>query len=342
MYLTSDNASGVAPEVMAALARANQGYAPSYGADDIMDRLRGRIRDLFEAPEAEVYLVATGTAANALSVALYCAPWATCFCHSRAHIVEDECNAPEFFAHGARLSQVPGAHGRIDPEALHRTIGAAGGAVHHPQRGMLSLTNVTERGTVYSVAQVNELTAIAKGFGLPVHMDGARFANAIVATGATPAEMTWRAGVDILSFGGTKNGLMGVEAVVMFDPARAHEFELRRKRGAQLFSKHRYLSAQFEAYLTDDLWLRLARQANAAASRLARGLATVEGVDFVDPVEANILFTEWNAGGHAALARAGATYYDMPAGPGREGARLVTSWSTTDDDVDAFVAALKR
>lgn len=342
MYLTSDNASGAAPEVMAALARANQGYAPSYGADEIMDRVRGRIRDLFEAPEAEVYLVATGTAANSLSVALYCPPWATCFCHTRAHIIEDECNAPEFFAHGARLSQVPGAHGRIDPEALQRTIGAAGGAVHHPQRGMLSLTNVTERGTVYSVAQVNELAAIAKGFGLPVHMDGARFANAIAATGATPAEMTWRAGVDILSFGGTKNGLLGVEAVVMFDPARAHEFELRRKRGAQLFSKHRYLSAQFEAYLTDDLWLRLAHKANAAAARLAKGLATVEGVEFVDPVEANILFTEWNTGGHAALARAGAAYYDMPAGPGREGARLVTSWSTTDDDVDAFVAALKR
>lgn len=341
MYLTSDNSSAVAPEVMAALARANQGYAPSYGTDEIKDRLRGRIRDLFEAPEAEVFLVATGTAANSLSIGLYCAPWATCFCHSRAHIIEDECNAPEFFSYGARLSQVPGAHGRIDPAALKRIIGAAGGAIHHPQRGMLSITNVTERGTVYSVDQVNELAAIAKGFGLPVHMDGARFANAIVATGASPAEMTWRAGVDILSFGGTKNGLMGVEAVVMFDPAQAREFELRRKRSAHLFSKHRYLSAQFEAYLTDDLWLRMARQANAAAARLAKGLATVDGVEFIDPPEANILFVEWPAGGHARLARAGARYYDGEAAPGREAARLVTSWSSSDDDIDAFVAALR-
>lgn len=341
MFFTSDNSAPVAPEVMAALIRANEGYARSYGADEIMGRVRGLIRDTFEAPEAEVFLVATGTAANALSVGLLTPPWGTVFCHSHAHIEEDECNAPEFFSHGAKLVTVPGPHGRIDPETLRKTIGAAGGSIHNAQKGMLSVTNVTERGTVYSVAEVNELAAIAKSYGLPVHLDGARFANSIAATGATPAEMTWRAGVDVLSFGGTKNGLMGVEAVVLFDPALAWEFELRRKRGAHLFSKHRYLSAQMEAYLTDGLWLRLATQANAAGARLARGLAAIPGAELTEPVEANILFPEWDAGGHQRLQRAGAVYYDLPAHPGREAARLVTSWSTTEADVDAFLSVLR-
>ncbi|MFT4151177.1 MAG: beta-eliminating lyase-related protein [Paracoccaceae bacterium] len=341
MFFTSDNAAAVAPEVMAALARANEGYARSYGADEIMGRVRGLIRELFEAPEAEVYLVATGTAANALTVGLLCPPWGTVFCHAHAHIEEDECNAPEFYSHGAKLMPLAGAHGRIDPATLRAAVNTAGGSVHNAQRGMLSLTNVTERGTVYTVAQIAELAAIARGHGLPVHLDGARFANALAATGATPSEMTWRAGVDVLSFGGTKNGLMGVEAVVLFDPAHAWEFELRRKRGAHLFSKHRYLSAQFEAYLQDDLWLRLAARANAACARLAEGLSTIGGLRFIDPAQANIIFAEWDTGGHARLQRAGAVYYDMPAPPEREAARLVTSWSTTDADVDAFVDALR-
>ncbi len=251
MFFASDNTSGVPPEILTALAKANEGYAPSYGNDPIMARVRDRLREIFEAPEAAVYLVATGTAANALAMSIACPPWAAVFCHRSAHVAEDECGAPEFFTGGAKLVLVEGAHGKMTPETLAAALARTGASgVHGVQRGMLSITNVTEAGTVYSVAEVAALTALAKAQNLPVHMDGARFANALVATNASPAEMTWKAGVDILSFGGTKNGLMGVEAVVLFDPAKAWEFELRRKRGGHLFSKHRYLSAQMDAYLT--------------------------------------------------------------------------------------------
>ncbi len=245
MWFTSDNASGAAPEVMAAVARANEGYARSYGADALMDRARDLVREVFEAPEAAVYLVTTGTVANALSLSLLTPPWGSVFCHTHAHIAEDECGAPEFYSHGAKLTLIPGAHGRMEAGALEAAILRAKGAgVHGVQPGALSITNVTEAGTVYSVAEIAELAGVARAHGVPVHLDGARFANALVATGATAADMTWRAGVDVVSFGGTKNGCMGVEAVVIFDPAKAWEFELRRKRAGHLMSKHRFLSAQ--------------------------------------------------------------------------------------------------
>lgn len=342
MWFTSDNASGAAPEVMAAVAAANAGYARSYGADALMDRVRDQIREAFEAPEAAVYLVATGTAANALSLSLFCPPWGTVFCQTHAHIAEDECGAPEFYMHGAKLTLVGGLHGRMDPELLEAAIAKARSAgVHGVQPGAVSITNVTEAGTVHSLAEIAELAGVARAQGLPVHLDGARFANALVATGATPAEMTWKAGVDVLSFGGTKNGCLGVEAVVIFGPARAWEFELRRKRGGHLFSKHRFLSAQMAAYLQDGLWLRLAAHANAMGTRLARGLGTMPEVSLVHPVEANMLFPEWPEGVHARLEAAGAAYYPFPAPMGRERARLVASWSTTKADVDGFLAALR-
>ncbi|MEY4984684.1 MAG: hypothetical protein RIR62_2950, partial [Pseudomonadota bacterium] len=237
MFFTSDNASGVPPEVMAALHCANEGFQRSYGADDIMARVTARVREVFDAPEAVVHLVATGTAANALAIASHCPPWGAVFCHRHAHIAEDECGAPEFYAGGAKLVLVDGAHGRMTPDTLAQALAVTGDSgVHGVQRGMLSLTNVTEAGTVYTPSEIAALTALARAHGLPCHLDGARFANALVATGATPAEMTWQAGIDVLSFGGTKNGLLGVEAVVFFDPARAWEFELRRKRGGHLFS----------------------------------------------------------------------------------------------------------
>jgi threonine aldolase len=223
---------------MAAVTAANAGYARSYGADPFMDRARDQIREIFEAPEAAVYLVATGTVANALALSLYCPPWGAVFCHQHAHITEDECGAPEFYMHGAKLALVHGAHGRMDPVALEAAIGKAkGSGVHGVQPGAVSITNVTEAGTVHSVAEVAALAGVARAHGLPVHLDGARFANALMATGATAAEMTWKAGVDVVSFGGTKNGCMGVEAVVIFDPAKAWEFELRRKRGGGVFVK---------------------------------------------------------------------------------------------------------
>ncbi|MBZ4688834.1 MAG: low specificity L-threonine aldolase [Cereibacter sp.] len=339
MFFASDNASAVPPQVMAALAAANEGFAMPYGRDPIMTQVRDRIREIFEAPEAAVYLVATGTAANSLALATLCEPWSATFCHSAAHIQMDECGAPEFYGSG-KLVLVEGAHGKIDPVALDAAIRtASGGGVHGVQPAALSLTNVTEAGTVYSPAEVARLCAIAKAQGLACHMDGARFANALVAVGCTPAEMTWKAGIDVLSFGGTKNGLMGVEAVVLFDPQKAWEFELRRKRGAHLFSKHRYLSAQMQGYLQDDLWLDLAARANAAAARLAEGLAAA-GATLLHPVDANMIFATLPRAAHERAQAAGAVYYPMAETPDGVTARLVCSWSTTEADVDAFLGAL--
>lgn len=337
MRFASDNTSGAAPEVMAAILKANEGYERSYGADAAMERVTDLVRNLFEAPQAEVRLVATGTAANALAIATHVQPWDGVFCHRHAHIAEDECNAPEFYS-GAKLVLVPGEHGKMTSDTLGHALATTGeSGVHGVQRGMLSLTNVTEAGTVYTPAEIASLTALAKSRGIPSHLDGARFANALVATRATPAEMTWKAGIDVLSLGGTKNGCLGVEGVVLFNPARAWELELRRKRGGHLFSKHRFLAAQMEAYLTDGLWLRLAAQANAMGQRLISGLQDRQA--HVPPADANMLFPEWTTGHHDRLEAAGAHYYRFPAPEGREKARLVASWSTTEADVDRFLAA---
>ncbi len=342
MFFRSDNGSGVAPEIMAALSRANQGYASSYGADDGMIRVCRQLREVFEAPEAAVYLVGTGTAANALSLALYTQPWMATFAHEGSHVAVDECGAPEFFSGGAKVLSVAGDHGKMTPESLKRALArAVQGDVHSAQRGMLSITNLTEAGTAYMPSEVEALTKLAKAHGMPSHLDGSRFANALVATGTTAAEMTWKAGIDVVSFGGTKNGCMGVEAVVIFDPAKAWEFELRRKRAGQLFSKYRFLAAQIEAYLTDGLWLRLAAHANQMGARLAQGLAQVPGLALLHPVDANILFPTFPLGTHDRAAARGARYYPSPAPAGLEAARFVTAWSTTEADVDGLIAALK-
>lgn len=344
MFFASDNAGPVHPRVMAAIAAANEGYAPAYGAEAAMEDVRAMLRAVFEAPEASVHLVATGTAANSIALATLAQPYETVFCSPVAHIHEDECNAPEFYTGGAKLTLV-GDAAKITPEALAAAIATEESrGVHGPQRGPVSLTNVTERGTVYSPAEIAALTAVARGYGLPVHLDGARFANALVATAATAAEMTWKAGVDAVSFGGTKNGLMGVEAVVFFDPKHAWEFELRRKRGAHLFSKHRYLSAQMRAYLEDGLWLELAGRANAANARLVAALRDVDTVRFAHAPEANMSFAAWPRAGHRRLHDAGASYYVWEGA--LEGAdademltaRMVCDWSVTDEMIDAFAA----
>jgi threonine aldolase len=349
MEFASDNTSGAAPEVMAALNRANEGYAPSYGSDPIMDRVTSMVRQTFEAPEAAVYLVATGTTANALSASVLCPQWGAIYCHAEAHVEVDECGAPEFFIGGGKTAPVAGAHGKITPGALATRMALTPqGGVHHIQHGMLTLTNLTEAGTFYSPAEVAELAALARDEGLGVHMDGARFANAVVGAGCTPADLTWRAGVDVLSFGGTKNGCMGVEAVILFDPAKAWEFELRRKRAGHLFSKHRYLSAQIEAYLRDDLWHRLATHANAMASRLAAGIAALPGGALVHPCQGNIVFASFPRALHRKAMAAGGHYYLWPFdqsldGPGEQplSARFVCSWSTGESDVDAFLTLLR-
>ncbi|HBZ44987.1 MAG TPA: low specificity L-threonine aldolase [Maritimibacter sp.] len=348
MHFASDNSGPVHPKILEALTRANEGYAMGYGADDQTTRATQMIRDVFEAPEASVHFVATGTAANALALATMVEPFETVFCSDVAHIHEDECNAPEFFTGGAKLTLVPTDDGRMTPEALRSSInGEENRGVHGPQRGPVSITNVTERGTVYSVAAIKALTDVAKGFDLAVHLDGARFANALVSTGASAAEMTWKAGVDAVSFGGTKNGCMGVEAVVFFDPKHGREFELRRKRGGHLFSKYRYLAAQMTGYLENDLWLDLARKANMANTRLVEGLRRSNSADFLWSPDANMTFATLPAETHEALFGAGASYHlwegalDGAAPDTPIGARFVCDWSMTEATVDAFLAHLK-
>lgn len=330
-----------------ALIKAAQGYAPGYGGDETTDALRARIRAVFDAPEAEIALVATGSAANALALACHCPPWGAVLCHPRAHINVDECGAPEAFTHGAKLVCVDGPDATMDLAALRDTLARMqGGGVHQVRPSVMSLTNLTECGTLLQPAEIAARAEIAKAHGLAVHLDGARFANALASTGASPAEMTWRAGVDVLSFGGTKDGLMGVEAVVLFDPAHAEELMIRRKRSGHLLSKHRYLSAQMLAWLEGGLWLDLARHANAMAARLEAGLIA-RGVPIRFARGGNMLFADLTPAQHAALGRAGARYYLWPDhatvsddGP-RVTARLVTSWSTKTDDVDQFLSVLE-
>jgi len=348
MYFASDNAGPVHPNVMAALEAANQHYAMPYGADRINEEVVKRIRAMFDAPEAAVYLVATGTAANSLALATLSNPWETVFCSPMAHIHEDECNAPEFYMGGGKLTLVPAVNAKMTPDALRASIAKEESrGVHGPQRGPVSITQVTERGTVYSIAEINALTAVAKEYDLPVHLDGARFTNAMVSLGCSPADMTWRAGVDAVSFGGTKNGLMGVEAVIFFDPKHAWEFELRRKRGAHLFSKHRYLSAQMMAYLANDLWVELAGSANTNARRLAMGLRQSEHVRFEYETEANIVFASFPRSAHKRLQEAGALYYvwndDLEGDDPDEMlmARMVCDWSISDARIDRFVSLVK-
>ena len=349
MSFTSDNTQPAAPEIMAALMRANAGYAPSYGADAATGRVRQQVAALFEAPQAEVHLVATGTAANALALACLAPPWGAVYCHAEAHVNSDECGAPEFYTAGAKLVPLDGDHGRVDVASLDAALAAgAGASVHNVQPAALSLTNATEAGTVYDPDALAALTARAHAAGIPVHLDGARFANAVAGLGCTPAELSWKAGIDVLSLGGTKGGCLAVEALIFFDPARSRDLGFRRKRAGHLFSKHRFLSAQMEAWLADELWLDLAGRANARAADLGRGLAAMPGVTLAHPVEANAVFARWPRGLHRAAMAAGAEYHlwDFDAsldGPDDEPllARLVCGWSTSDAEVTGFLDLLR-
>ena len=350
MNFASDNAGPAAPEIIEAIKKANDGYEYSYGADTLMDSVREKIRTVFEAPEAAVYLVATGTAANSLALACLCPPWATIYCHGNSHVEEDECGAPEFYSGGAKLTLLGGPHAKIQVKSLETAIeSTARAGVHNVQKGVLSLTNATENGTVYTCEEVTSLAKMAHDNGIPCHMDGARFANAVASLGCTPAELSWKVGIDILSLGGTKNGLLGVEAVILFDPSKSWEFELRRKRGGHLLSKHRYLSAQMVAYLENGLWLRLAARANSAARRLASGIGSSPNASLIHPQDANMVFAKWPRARHRLVQFSGASYYLWPFNQSLEGdgrqelsARLVCNWATTDDEVDKFVAIVSE
>lgn len=344
MHFASDNSGPVHPKVMEALAQANQGHALPYGTDDLTQLAADRVRAVFEAPDAAVYFVATGTAANALALSCLAKPWDAVFCTPVAHVEEDECNAPEFYSGGAKLTLV-GESDRMTPEALEATLARhATASVHNAQMGPVTLTQVTECGTLYSLETLAALCDVARRYGAPVHLDGARFANAVGALGCSAAEMSWKLGIDAVSFGGTKNGLMAVEAVVLFDPARAREFELRRKRGAHLFSKQRYLGAQMAAYLDGGLWLEMAEAANRNGARLAEGLRASGLAEFRHEPQANMIFCTLPRALHRRLKAAGAQYYLDGAldGPDEEllSARLVCDWSLSVEQIDRFLGLL--
>ncbi|UEM01864.1 low specificity L-threonine aldolase [Skermanella rosea] len=334
MNFTSDNVTGAAPEILEALVAASSGPTPSYGEDPLTARVSEKLSALFDH-EVAAFPVATGSAANALALAALAPPYGAVYCHEMSHVNTDECGAPEMFTAGAKLVGLPGPGGKIEPATLRATLEKAGaGVVHHVQPAAVTLTQATESGTVYTPAEVAALSEVARSHGLPVHMDGARFANAVARLGCSPADLTWRAGVDVLSFGATKNGALAAEAVVFFKPELARSFAFRRKRAGHLFSKMRFLSAQLDAYLEGGLWLRLATHANAMADRLAAGLAALPGADLRDPVEANEIFISLPEPVTAGLLERGYAFYrwDGPV------VRLVTAWNTSAEDVDRMIA----
>ena len=331
----SDNSAGISPQILTAIALANDGAAPGYGADPLTATLTERFAALFER-EVEVFLVATGTAANALSLAACCPPWGAVLCHEHAHVIRDECGAPEFFTAGAKLYGVASEHGKLTLETLEKAYrGFRLNDQHQTQPGALSLSQATEAGTVYSPRDVTRLAAWAHERKMRVHMDGARFGNAVVSLDCTPAEITWKAGVDILSFGATKNGALAAEAVIVFDPALAKDMAYRRKRAGQLLSKSRFFSAQLHAYLDNDLWLRNAAHSNDMASALADGFDAL-GFELVHPVDANELFVRMPDDVAARLREAGFLFLDWPTA-GEGGRRLVTSPATLEEDVTALL-----
>lgn len=344
MFFASDNWAGVHSNIAAGLSANAGGFSTAYGDGDLDRAVYQRFSEIFER-EVAVFFVATGTAANSLSLAAYNKPGGISFAHRESHIIEDECGAPEYFSGGSRLHAVDGALGKIDPHNLERAVARfAPEIVHWGRPTAVSITQSTEVGTVYGLDDISTISEIAKRFSLPLHMDGARFANALVALETTPAEMTWKRGVDIVSFGGTKNGCWCAEAVVLFDLDRAKELSFLRKRAAQLFSKSRFIAAQFDAYFTDGLWLDTARHANAMAARLAAAIEDSATAKLAWLPQANEVFAVMKKAEAERLQSVGAAFYDWHRPHGFDGHvgedellyRFVTSFATTSDEVDRF------
>ncbi len=342
MNFCSDNTTPAHPAILEAIARANAvPNAMPYGNDDLTHTVERKIGEVFER-ECAVFLVGTGTAANALALSTLAPPWGVIYCHPGAHIMTDECAAPEFYTGGAKLEAIDGPHGKVDIETLAAAIGRAGaGVVHHAQPAAVSLTQATEAGTVYTNDETAAIAELAHRHGLALHVDGARFANALVRLGCAPADATWRAGVDALSFGATKNGALAAEAVVFFDPAKAAQFGFRRKRAGQLWSKMRFLAAQFDGYLKDELWLANARHANRMAAELAQGLARIPGASIEHPVEANEVFVTLPENVIRGLEADGFRFYRWQ-GDDQPMLRLVTGYNTDPAHVAAFLAGAAR
>ena len=345
MMFASDNWAGCAPEILDALARANDGAAPSYGGDALSKRVEQKFQDIFEK-DCAVFFVATGGAANGLALSVMTPPYGMILAHEESHIQMDECAGPEFFTGGAKILPIAGREGKLAADAVtHALRGFPERPPHGAPAHILSLTQASECGTIYSVDELEELCVRAHEANLLVHMDGARFANALAASDASAAALSWKAGVDVLCFGGTKNGCLAAEAVVFFDEDLARDFEFRRKRAGHLWSKMRFIAAQFDAYFEDDLWMRLARRANAMAQRLSDGLAAVDGVEISYPTQINEVFVCFPDGVADKLREAGAAFYPWvtpgdPAGGAMQ--RLICSFRTTEVEVDHFLRIVRE
>jgi threonine aldolase len=343
MNFRSDNEVGAHPLIIDAVSRAfRAGPVHSYGADEWTQRVEQRLRQIFQKPDLVSFPVATGTAANVLALACCTPPWGSIYSHPTAHIAVDEANAPEFYT-GAKLEPIDGPAGKIDSKKLAAALAQpVYGVVHHPQPSVVSITQATECGAAYAPDEIAAIATSTHRQGLKLHMDGARFANALSYIDCSAAELSWQAGVDVLSLGATKNGAMGAEVVIFFDSDLAKEFEFRRKRGGHLFSKMRLLSSQLDAYFTDGLWLSNAKHANTMARRLVAGLTPLKGTSLLYPVDANEIFVVLPARMHDALQAAGAQYHPWPSDrPGERAFRLVTAFDTEPAAVDKFLAIAK-
>lgn len=327
--LRSDNSAGVAPEILAALASANEGSALAYGGDDLTAQLRDIVREVFEHPDADVFPVVSGTAANSLALSALCPPWGSVLCHETAHIFANEGGATSLFSGGAVMHGLSGEHFKLSPTVVQQAFDRTNwGDPHHSQPSVVSVTCPTDFGTVYTTAEVASLAALARTRDLRMHLDGARVANAIVALQCSPSALTAAAGVDAFSLGATKNGALSTDAIVCFDPAVADQLVYRLKRSGHVASKMRFQSAQLVAYLTDGLWLRLATRANDAMAALADGLRALDVALLAEP-QANMLFARVGEQAAVALADAGLLFYGMGNGV----VRFVTSFQTTEADV---------
>ena len=336
-HFASDNNSGVCPEAWAALEESNRGHAVGYGDDPWTERAADMIREVFEK-DCEVFFVFNGTAANSLALASLCQSYHSILCHEIAHVESDECGAPEFFSNGTKVLLLPGDNGKIDPAAIERMVKRRTD-IHYPKPRAVTLTNATELGTVYTVDEVRAIGAMAKGLDLKVHMDGARFANAVASLGVTPSEITWKAGVDVLCFGGTKNGTHVGDAVVFFNRELAGEFDYRCKQAGQLASKMRFLSAPWVGMLQNGVWLRHAAHANRMAQLLEEGISRLPGARVMFPRQANAVFVELPEAVIRKLRDIGWRFYTFI---GKGGCRLMCTWDTTEDDVQRFLADLTR
>ncbi len=332
----SDNYAGICPEAMQAMQEANSGFVSSYGDDLWTGRACEKIRQIFET-DCQVFFVFNGTAANSLALAALCRSYHSVICHELAHVETDECGAPEFFSNGTKLLHVDGPGGKFDLAEVERTI-TRRSDIHYPRPKVLSLTQATEVGTVYSPEEISAASELARRYGLRLHMDGARFANAVASLGVAPADISWRTGVDVLCLGGAKNGMAIGEAVVFFDQELAHEFEYRCKQAGQLASKMRFISAPWIGMLEGDVWLKNARHANDCAALLAQELISIDGLRIMYPCQANAVFVEMPEVVADRLRTVGWRFYSFI---GSGGARFMCSWQTTREDVMQLVEAVK-